>query len=298
MGELVLAVTSTANDVRHDTGTTAVTMFVHIPKTAGTTFNSVLSYQYGHRRSVWVPWDNVRVEDTIDRLADGDRDRLTLVRGHFPFGWHEYLERPVRYITMLRHPVDRVVSLYYYFRQGPDCQEHRLARSCRSVEEFVAREETLQVDNDQVRRISGQPVGFGEVTSRVLQTAITNLTDHFTCVGLTERFDESILLMANALQWRWPVFYLSSNVTVQRPSLTEIPASTRALIEKYNEHDMNLYARAVQQFESLLETHGPQVDDAKRRLHRRNRLAERLLPAPLWVMRGVRSAFSNTLQMA
>lgn len=289
--------TSVMTDDRHDTGTSAVTMFVHIPKTAGTTFNSVLSYQYGHRRSLWIPWDHVCVQDTLCRLGDEDRARLTLVRGHVPFGWHEHINRPVRYITMLRHPVDRVVSLYYYFKQGPDCHEHRLAKSCGSVEEFVASEATLQVDNDQVRRLSGRALGFGEVTSEALRAAITHVT-HFACVGLTERFDESILLMARALDWWWPVFYLSSNITRKRPSLTEISSSTRSLIEKYNEHDLALYEHCVKQFEATLDTQGESMDYAKLRLQRRNRLASRLLPGPLRLMRGLRSAFSNTYQPA
>lgn len=270
-----------------------VTMFVHLPKTAGTTFNSLLSYQYGHRRSLWVPWDNVDLEQTLLRLSPEKRQRLNLIRGHFPFGWHEFLERPVRYITMLRHPVDRVISMYYYFRTGPDCHEQRLARSSRSIEDFVTREATTMVENDQVRRLSGQMVGFGEVDSTIFQTALSNLNDRFCCVGLTERFDESILLMAQQLHWTRPVFYLSSNVTRQRPSLQEISAQARRLIEKYNEFDLALYEKAVQRFTAAVEVRRAEIDREKQRLERRNRLASRLLPGPLWMLRRMRFVLTN-----
>ena len=51
--------------------------------------------------------------------------------------------------------------------------------------------------NYQTRIIAGQP--FGEIGGKTLETAIKNIEERFVCVGLTDQFDASLLLMARLL---------------------------------------------------------------------------------------------------
>jgi hypothetical protein len=62
-------------------------------------------------------------------------------------------------------------------------------------------------------------------------------------VGLTERFDESILLLGHAFGWR-DVRYVSVKVARQR---AELAPGDRALLERRNALDIDLYehARAI-----------------------------------------------------
>src|SRR5438876_4163369 len=105
-------------------------VFVHIPKTAGTTLRTILDMNEPGTRSsalgnVFKGWGGI---DTglIDNLRGDtmrvDLKRVRLVRGHFPLGVREYLPRYVskgrqlRCFTFLREPVDRTLSQYFAIR--------------------------------------------------------------------------------------------------------------------------------------------------------------------------------------
>ena len=270
-----------------------LTLFVHVPKTAGTTFNSLLSYQYGHRRSLWVPWQDTDIAHHWRRMTAAQRHRLRLIRGHFPYGGHPSLQRPVRYVSMLRHPVDRVVSLYYYLLDEPDCADARAARAAKSVEAFVAGMQTHHVSNDQVRLLSGAPSRAGLVTADHLATAKRHVDEDFVCVGITERFPETVLLMAERLQWQRPLFYLSSKRNHRRPQVSELAPHVRRVIERYNEYDLELYEHVSRRFDLLLQDRAEDFAVAKSRLQRRNRIAELALPLPLWTLRRLRQSFTT-----
>ena len=45
------------------------------------------------------------------------RARFRLVMGHFQYGIHEFLPQEYTYVTIVRDPVERVISHYNYLRQ-------------------------------------------------------------------------------------------------------------------------------------------------------------------------------------
>ncbi len=95
-------------------------IFLHIPKTAGTTLNRIIEWQY-NPLSIFT-MDPYRIRATPERLKqlpEARRRRLRMVRGHFYYGVHEYLPQGSTYITMLREPVARFLSSYYSYSAGP-----------------------------------------------------------------------------------------------------------------------------------------------------------------------------------
>ena len=89
-------------------------IFLHIPKTAGTTLHHIINRQY-RQRQLYV-YDNSR-EDALDafiNLSPQTKASLKLIRGHLSYGLHEHLPGTHSYFTFLRDPVDRVLSHYYY----------------------------------------------------------------------------------------------------------------------------------------------------------------------------------------
>ena len=86
-------------------------IFIHIPKTAGETFNMVLQRHYPGEAtfdSPSVPF-SVVIEQ-LDNLSEQRKASVGCITGHIPFGLHRYLDQEVRYFTILRDPVDRVIS--------------------------------------------------------------------------------------------------------------------------------------------------------------------------------------------
>ena len=78
-------------------------------------------------------------------------------------------DRPTTYITLLRNPVDRVLSLYHFLE----------AERQTSIEEFVAHPSIKEVDNDQTRRIAGVDPAVGGCTNAMLLKAMENMRRHF-----------------------------------------------------------------------------------------------------------------------
>lgn len=90
------------------------TFFIHIPKTGGQTLQRWLEDLYGPERIlVWNPavtWVMQRNRDELRSLLERN-PTVEAVAGHFPYGMHEVLaDRPHRYVTFLRDPVDRWIS--------------------------------------------------------------------------------------------------------------------------------------------------------------------------------------------
>jgi hypothetical protein len=74
-------------------------------------------------------------------------------------------------------------------------------------------------------------------------------------VGLTERFDETLLLLRKAFGWRWP-FYVRRNVNRTRPPKSAIPVEILRQIEADNALDMALYEYARELFEEQIAAYG------------------------------------------
>lgn len=258
-------------------------IFIHLPKTGGLTLRSIIERNYPPRSVYTIDG----APDSVERfksLPPERRREIGVLQGHMPFGLHSHLGGEARYVTMLRHPVERIVSLYYYLRRTPDNPLSDAARRL-SLAEFVETG-TPQARNHQTRLLAGRKDDFADAT---LGDAKENLA-RFAAVGLVECFDESLLLFRKILGWR-RIHYVKGNVNKGRPPRREIPASTVCLIEKRNALDLELYEFAARRFDELASEHGAALNDEARAFQRSNKLygglsacyaaARRATPAPL-----------------
>jgi hypothetical protein len=88
-------------------------VFLHIPKNGGTSLTSLLSS--------WFPKDRIcpyRVgEDYVSNFSDGDLDRFDYFTGHLSVAvMQQYLPVDCAKLALLRDPIDRIYSLYAYWR--------------------------------------------------------------------------------------------------------------------------------------------------------------------------------------
>jgi hypothetical protein len=248
-------------------------IFLHIGKTAGSTMRQVLRRQFSPAQVMVVrsPIRNprrLRREDTLEHFAglpEAERLRPRLILGHTIFGLHELVPRPCTYITLLRDPVALVVSQYHYVRRTPGHWLYDTAQRM-SLEEYIRSGVSLEMDNSQTRALSGDvSTEYGRCTPEMLATATRNIGEHFTLVGMTERFDETLVLLGGAFGWS-RLAYVRANVAPGRHR-RDVPAETKRLIEAQNELDMNLYAFNVHRFDRAVDE-TPTFDDGLRRLRR------------------------------
>jgi hypothetical protein len=241
-------------------------VFVHIPKTAGTTLQAVLNMNQPGARSralanvfkgggglSKVPMDRFRRDHGPD-LKDGVR----LIRGHIPLGIREYLpsERELRFFTFLRDPVERILSHYYSIRDRREGEDE----PARYAESPLPPDPTLDDalaagyvhDNLHTRMLCGDPEPFGEVTEEMLEAAKRNLREDLAFFGLTERFDESLVLAKRRLGLRSILYRSSGRVNPARPRGGAVPAELRRSAERSNRYDIELYRYARELFETRL----------------------------------------------
>lgn len=246
-------------------------LFVHIPKTAGQTVVQILRNQYPGAFARVDP----QAEEDPDRpelqamFRDAERAGNRVVVGHFPFGVHRWLEGPCRYMTFLRDPVDRVISRYYYLIHRPGTRHYEVLQGSGGLAEAIDLQP--QFRNWQTRVMAGlDDEGHYDpdepCTEETLARAKANL-ERCDAVGLTKRFDESLVLMKLALGWDTPA-YVRRNTTKGRPRLGELPQQVLDRIEEHNRLDRALYEHGAALFEEAVARDRPTVTAELRRLER------------------------------
>jgi hypothetical protein len=245
-------------------------VFVHIPKTAGTTVRSVIRTNEPGTRNR-RPGANVfqggggvntkALEKLRDHAATLDLDGVNILHGHNPLGIRDYLEpafpdRAFRYFTFLRDPVERSLSHYFRLRDRPvfvDEEEPEEEDEAPPLPTGTTFEGAIEAgylhDNLQTRMLSGDPEPFGEVTEDTLERAKRNVHATFTLAGITERLDESLVLARRRLGWRTVLFEPGHRVNTNRPRGAAIPQELRVAAEQANRYDIELYRFAMEEFD-------------------------------------------------
>lgn len=247
-------------------------IFLHIPKTAGTTLNQILRRQYRSSEILFLGANAQTSIAAYQNLQDAKKEAIRLVAGHTAFGFHRFVPGPATYFTFLREPIERVVSFFHYVKQSPQHYlNEAVANELSDISAFVGSGITKMIDNGQTRMISGtwlEPA-YGGINAEILQQAKDNLSRYFTVVGLTEEFDASLLLLQEAFNWR-DIHYVRQNVTRVAEKERKLSVNERHMIERYNEWDMALYAYAVELMQQQIVQAGPEFAQRLESFRRNN----------------------------
>lgn len=209
-----------------------VIIHLHVPKTAGSSLNSVLEPQYPKHQVL-----NGVGGAPLTKLAampQPDRDALQLITGHAPYGIHELLLRPHLYLCLLRQPGPRLYSFYKYILRAKDHPLHgvtnKRAMSFGDFLSFVAgrRGDRIEFDNGQLRRLAGamtlQSLGREE---QLLPQALAHLRADDMVFGLSEDFGSYLERLAA----RGIVFHPQHRHDNQSPASVSFENAVSALTE-------------------------------------------------------------------
>jgi len=235
-------------------GQTRTLMVVHIPKAAGTTLRWIMDRQYP-QASMFKIGDDIPDERVrLRELPDKRKLALRVVFGHMCWGWHEELAwgQGYQYLTMLREPTERVLSLYAY----AFLPDHYMSDAVEGmgVQQYVESGVTRTCDNGMVRQLCGEDaflrepyedmvLPFRGVTRQHLETAKRNL-ERCVVVGLAEQFDATMDLCRQRLGWRIPAFKNQNITRWPRPKREEQDQATLDAIAAHNALDLELYHHA------------------------------------------------------
>src|SRR5215470_1752763 len=247
-------------------------IFLHMGKTGGVTFGSILSRNFaqdqqfdgnqGETRSALGLRNASDIAAAYGQLDIDRRRRVRLIYGHVPMGIHTLVERPARYVTLLRHPVDRVISSLYYIRQRHEIPIQPLIREM-SLDAYLDSHLGLDPYDYQVRVLSsvpelnaewtdGRPIHAARVSRAHLTRAKRNVKDHFLFAGTLERLDEALVLLRWTFGWAFEDLLLApQNVTPSRPSLRDVSVTTMSKLRALNTFDLELYSWVDARFRRL-----------------------------------------------
>lgn len=226
--------------------------FLHIPKTAGSTIRSILAQNFPRHMRL--------VDKEAIKISKIELDKIKLISGHFSYGIHEILSKPGSYFTMLRHPIDRFFSEYHYIKDrwqhDPGMRNnwmqyptfHIFSKENLSIEYFVDNCPNY-MDNIIIRKILGYIPENRRVNNVDLETAKIYLKENIDIFGISERFNESILLIARRYNFLCPV-YIVKNVGIEK----KISSIVREKVAEKQRYDIELYKWAVNRFNEIVDS--------------------------------------------
>ena len=234
-------------------------IFLHIPKTAGTTLHDIIERQYDSDQIYTFGSDAHASVEKFRSLSVLEREKIQMLRGHMAFGLHELLPSTNNYFTILREPVERVISYYNFILRTPDHYLYQKIQSEKlSLLELLQSKIPLMMNDAQVRLLSGVwgDAPFGEVSIEMLNTAEHNLQQFFVVVGITKEFDKTLFLLQNVLNWESSILYERQNVSNDRTAANMMPVETINLIRQHNQMDIKLYEFAKTLFSHQIKKQG------------------------------------------
>lgn len=220
-------------------------LFIHIPKTAGTSFRLACQAHLDGRIALDYGGDSSSTSDFLCRLDGPERDlewvgqqleerALHLLGGHVYYSAYASLFPPERVITFVREPLQRLISEYFHFLRGG------------FTGEFLDFARRPQNQNRQSRMLAGLELR------------------RIGVLALSERYDDSLSLVRR--EFGWSLRARQDNRNPDRNMLKkhyEVDEPTRERIRALNRADYALYDYAVSTFGSRPDERPPGPDLSK-----------------------------------
>jgi hypothetical protein len=166
--------------------------FVHIPKCGGMTLHAIIEREYPPEAIYTVPsvsYNDQNLAAIEDEWTAADRARIRVVKGHMNYGWHRaFGDDAYEYITLMRHPVERVLSFYSFIGEWHPAYSD-------SIEELLTK--TDETRNLATYMLSGG-IGRGE---EAFDRAWGNIIDGRVKAGSLESFDKFLVFLRQRYGW-------------------------------------------------------------------------------------------------
>lgn len=214
-------------------------VFLHIPKTAGTTLKTIIERNYGNAEIANLYDQEVAKEEIEEHL---NNQNTQLICGHFDFQ-PNFVNPDLYTFTFLRPPIDRVISNYLHIKNSDSALHKKWMESVHEFPDFL---KLPQGANWQSRLLAGykhrEPVNL----DTLLQEAQANLNS-LNFVGITQEFKHSLYCLSIDLNWV-KIWFKNENTLADRSEFDELKAEFSNEIAAANEIDLKIYELGKQRY--------------------------------------------------
>ncbi|XP_055683762.1 heparin sulfate O-sulfotransferase [Lutzomyia longipalpis] len=250
-----------------------IVIYNRVPKTGSTSFVN-LAYDLCKKNHFHVLHINITGNmhvlslpnqiDFVRNITAWKQMKPALYHGHMAFLDFSKFGMPIKplYINLIRKPLDRLVSYYYFLRYGDNYRPNLVRRKAGDKITFDECVEQQMADCDPKLMWLQIPFFCGHASecwepgnTWALAQAKRNLVQEYFLVGLTEQMEEFISLLESALPriFRGSLdHYVTSNRSHLRQTTSKI-APNQGTVDKIQGSDVwkmenELYEFAAQQF--------------------------------------------------
>jgi hypothetical protein len=216
---------------------------------------SILLEQYSNRYDHTLPYSCEKYhKKKIESLPANFN--LEIIIGHIYYDYtliKNWGYKNILFATMLRDPIKRLLSMYYYVHYNvPAFIAHEERIQCLSFRDWCKKHDHFLLrDNYLIRYLIAKPEG--SINRNDYQEAKLRLEEDYNVVGITERFNESLYLMYQKLNWlELPLYANKVNVTSLPKDFEQVRECDLNEVRAFNQYDIELYNYFKKRFECSL----------------------------------------------
>jgi len=180
---------------------------LHLFKNGGSTLDWILRKNFDRQFMEFhgETADSTLVAPDIERMIQENPDHIAFSSHHFRLPLDTITDIPVFPILFLRHPLDRVASMFEQERRMADEENDPSFSSLSDWIESAVRNRPYILCDSQVSFLARGGVYYEPPNEFCLEDA-TDALDHLPFFGLVSEYDVSIVLLEHQLQRWWPGF--------------------------------------------------------------------------------------------
>jgi hypothetical protein len=207
-------------------------VFLHIPKTAGTSFSNILKQVYGSKSVARIDINKNEIIINENQSLNHKilKRKIKVVHGHFSYKklFESFvLSNDIPVVTWLRDPVERVISNYFYLKE-------------KMLEKLNDKNGDFGFGNRMIKTIEEFAL-FERNQNRMSKFLKGADISKMFYVGLVEDFETDLQELAKKLNWEK---YQQIKVNESNSKSFDIDEDTKDLIRKCNPEDVELYEMA------------------------------------------------------